>query len=85
MCFEAYAARITPLKYFDEKIEKIEKFQAKNTEMKITTVNKVQFSSLNNKRYNLSGGIPSLCFGPLLLLELRDKKKKGFSKNTRSN
>ena len=56
------------------------RFQAKNTEMKITTVNKVQFSSLNNKRYNLSDGITSLCFGPLLLLQLRDKKERLFQK-----
>ena len=27
------------------------RFQLKNTEMKMTTVNKVQFASLNNKHY----------------------------------
>ena len=53
MCFEAYAERITSFKNFDEKIEQkkmIQKrFQIKNTEMKMATVNKVQFASLNNK------------------------------------
>ena len=55
------------------------RFQVKNTEMKITTVNKFQFASLNDKQYHLPDGI-TLPFGLLLLLELRDKKKKLFQK-----
>ena len=76
MCFEAYAERITSFKNFDEKIEQkkiIQKrFQIKNTEMKMATVNKVQFASLNNKRYYFYDGITSLPFGHPLLLELTD-------------
>ena len=53
MCFEAYAERITPLKNFGGKINQKmmvqKRFQIKNTEMKMATVNKVQFASLNNK------------------------------------
>ena len=35
-------------------------FQVKNTEMKMTAVNKVQFAGLNNKRYYSLNGITSL-------------------------
>ena len=55
------------------------RFQVKNTEMKMTTVIKFQFASLNDKQYHLPDGI-TLPFGLLLLLELRDKKKKAFPK-----
>ena len=78
MCFEAYAERITLLKVFNEKImpkKMIQKrFQVKNTKMKMTTVNKVQFASLNDKRYYLSDRITLLPFGHPHLLEFRDKK-----------
>ena len=40
--------------------------------MKMATVNKVQFASLNNKRYYFYDGITSLPFGHPLLLELTD-------------
>ena len=43
--------------------------------MMMTTVNKVQFASLNNKRYYFSDRIVSLPFGHPLLSELRDYKK----------
>ena len=43
--------------------------------MMMTTVNKVQFASLNDKRYYFSDGIVSLLFGHLSLSELRDYKK----------
>ena len=90
MCFEAYAERITSLKNFDEKIMQkniIQKrFQVKNTKMKMKTDNKVQFASLNDKRYYLSDGIASLPFGHPRLLELRDKKYIYiYPKNTRSD
>ena len=41
----------------------------------MTTVNKVQFASLNNKRYYFLEGIESLPFGHLSLSELKDYKK----------
>ena len=43
--------------------------------MMMTTVNKVQFASLNNKRYYFLEGIESLPFGHLSLSELKDYKK----------
>ena len=43
--------------------------------MTTTSVNKVQFASLNNKRYYFSDGIVSLPFGHPSLSELRDYKK----------
>ena len=43
--------------------------------MKITRVNKVQFASLNNKRYYFTDGIVSLPFGHPLLWELCELKK----------
>ena len=44
------------------------RFQVKNTEMKMTTVNKVQFASLNDKLYYSPDGITSLPYGHRLLL-----------------
>ena len=55
------------------------RFQVKNTEIKMTTVNKVQFASLNDKLYYCPDGITSLPYGHRLLLQLR-KKKKAFPK-----
>lgn len=49
--------------------------QVKNTEMKMTSVNKVQFAGLNDKRYYFSGGIVYLPFGHWTLSSLRDLKK----------
>ena len=43
--------------------------------MMMTTVNKVQFASLNDKRYYFSEGIVWLLFGHPSLSELRDYKK----------
>ena len=43
--------------------------------MKMTTVNKVQFASLNGKQYYCPDGITSLLYGHWLLQELRKKKK----------
>ena len=40
--------------------------------MKMTSVNKVQFASLNDKRYYFLGGIVFLPFGHPSLLSLRD-------------
>ena len=43
--------------------------------MTMTSVNKVPFASLNDKRYRFCDGIVSLPFGHPLLLEVRDYKK----------
>ena len=79
MSFEAYANRITSLRQLDYKNDKKKitqkRFQVKNTNMMMTTVNKVQFASLNDKRYYFSDGIVSLPFGHPSLSELRDYKK----------
>ena len=79
MTFESYAERISPLRQFDTKPEKkklIQKrLQVKNTNMIITSVNKVEFASLNDKRYYGSNGIVSLPFGHPLLNEVREYKK----------
>ena len=79
MCFESYANRITMLRKLDCK-QKEKKFvqkrlQGKNTNMIMTSVNKVQFASLNDKRYHFSDGIVSLLFGHPLLSDVRDYKK----------
>ena len=43
--------------------------------MMMTTVNKVQFASLNNKKYYFLEGVELLPFGHLSLSELKDYKK----------
>ena len=43
--------------------------------MTMTSVNKVKFASLNDKRYYAPDGIVSLPFGHLLLNEVREYKK----------
>ena len=79
MNFESYAERINVLKEIgNEKNEKklVQKgLQVKNTEMKTASVNKVQFASLNDKRFYFSGGIVSLLFGHPTLSSLQDIKK----------
>ena len=49
--------------------------QAKKTNMTMTSVNKVQFARINDKRYHFSDGIVSLPFAHPLLSEVRDYKK----------
>ena len=41
----------------------------------MTSVNKVKFASLNDKRYYFSNGIVSLPYGPPLLKEVKDYEK----------
>ena len=78
MFFESYANRITKLRTLDckEKEKKIvhKRLQVKNTNMIMTSVNKVQFASLNDKRYYFSDRIVSLPFGHPSLTKLRDYK-----------
>ena len=81
MSFESYAARIKNLKHDLDSEKKNEKkiiqkrLQVKNTNMTMTSVNKVQFASLNDKRYYFSDGIVSLPFGHPSLNEVREYKK----------
>ena len=76
MSFESYAARIKNLRddlNFERKDEKkiIQKrLQVKNTNMTMKSVNKVQFASLNDKRYYFSDGIVSLNFHINLFTEI---------------
>ena len=51
------------------------RLQVKNTNMIMTSINKVKFASLNDKRYYGSDGIVSLPFGHPLLNEVREYKK----------
>ena len=76
--FESYAERISSLRQIDTKSKKklIQKrLQVKNTNTIMTSVNKVKFASLNDKRYYGSDGTVSLPFGHPLLNEVREYKK----------
>ena len=60
MDFECYAGNITPLREADSKKKETKiiqkQLQVHNTEMKLTSVSKVKFTNLNNKRYVLLFG-----------------------------
>ena len=77
--FQSFAERINVLKEIgSEKNEKKlvqKRLQVKYKEMKMTSVDKVQFPSLNDKRYYFSGGIASLSFDHPTLSSLQDLKK----------
>ena len=79
MNFESYAGRIVTLRQPDDKRNKKQfaqkRLQVTNTEMKMNSVNKVQFTSLNNKRYYFSDGIVSLPYGHPLLSKIHQIKK----------
>ena len=80
MSFENYAARIPLLSSIDCKNEEKKKIiqkslQVKNANMVMTSINKVQFASLNDKRYYFSDGIVSLPYGHPFLKEVRESKK----------
>ena len=80
MDFQRYADRIKELRFDlrdDEPQEKViqKRLQVKNTEMIMTSTNKVKFAQLNDKRYYFSDGIVSLPFGHPLLEEIRNYKK----------
>ena len=79
MTFEVYASRIMSLnKFIHPKPKKItqNRFQIKNTEMRMQSISKSQFAGLNSKRFYFSDGIVSLPFGHPLLEDLRKDKKK---------
>ena len=81
MMFENYANRIKRLRH-DLNISpscefvKQKRFEVRNTDMKMTTVNKMKFARLNDKRYYFSDGIVSLPFGHILLEKTRQYKKQ---------
>ena len=83
MNFKSYAERIATLKQPDEERNKKQivqkRLQVSNNEMKMTSVNKVEFASLNDKRYYFLDGIMSLPYKHPLLSKIR-QIKKGYPK-----
>ena len=80
MDFERYASRIKDLRFdLNSNVEQEtvvqKRLQIKNTEMIMTSVGKVKFARLNDKRYYFSDGIVSFPFGHPLLEELREYEK----------
>ena len=79
MNFESYAERIAIIKEPDDERNKKQIFKKRlpvdNSEMKMTSINKVQFACLNNKRYYFLNGIVSLPYGRLLLSKIPQIKK----------
>ena len=81
MMFENYANRIKRLRFdlnttpSHESITQ-KRFEVRNTDMKMTSISKVKFARLNDKRYYFSDGIVSLPFGHVLLEKTREYKKK---------
>ena len=81
MLFENYANQIKRLRYdldISPSVQRIKqkRFEVRNTNMKMTTVNKAKFARLNDKRYYFSEGIVSLPFGHILLEKVRQYKKQ---------
>ena len=83
MSFENYARRIKRLRHDLEQQQQdpperiIQKrLQVDNTNMKMKTITKCKFASINDKRYYFSDGIVSLPFGHLLLDKVRKFKKQ---------
>ena len=80
MDFQRYADRIKDLR-LDLKTDTVQekviqkRLQVKNTEMIMTSSNKVKFAQLNDKRYYFSDGIVSLPFGHPLLEKVREYKR----------
>ena len=83
MNFKTYTERIATLKEPDGERNKKQiaqkRLQVINTEMKMTSVNKAQFSSLNYKRYYFSNEIVSLSYGHPVLSKI-DQIKKAYPK-----
>ena len=79
MYFKSYDERIATLKEPDGERNKKQivqkRLQVTNTEMKKTSVNKVEFPSLNSKRYYFLEGTKSLPYGHPLLLNICQIKK----------
>ena len=79
MNFESYAEKISFIRQIDiarnDKKLVQKRLQVKNTNMTMTSINKVKFASIIDKRYYGSDGITSLPFGDQLLNETREYKK----------
>ena len=78
MHFDPYANRVMSLNDFtNKKVKKIQqnRFQIKNTEMKMYNISKSQFAGLNDKRFYFYDGVVSMPFGHPLLEKLKGKKK----------
>ena len=79
MNFESYYKRIATLRQPDdernEKQTAQKRLQVTNTEMKMASVNKVQFAGLNDERSYFSYGIVSLPYGHPRLSKIRQMKK----------
>ena len=81
MNFESFAFQIMDVREYTRSQKKTKtltqrRFQLKNTNMKLVSVNRKEFAGLNDKRYYLTDGVTSLPYGNFLLSELRDKKKQ---------
>ena len=67
MNFESDAKKVATLKQLGKERNKKQivqkRLQVTNTEMKMTSINKIQFASLDEKRYYFSDGIVSLPYG----------------------
>ena len=77
--FESYAEKISSIRQIeiahnDKKLVQ-KRLQVKNTNMTMTSINKVKFAGMNDKRYYGSDRIVSLPFGHHLLNEVREYKK----------
>ena len=78
MHFDPYTNRVMSLNDFtNKKVKKIQqnRFQIKNTEMKMQSISKSQFARLNDKRFYFYDGVVSMPFGHPLLEKLKGKKK----------
>ena len=53
-----------------------ERFQVKNTEMQMVSVNSSQIAGLNDKRYDFSDGIVYFSYDHLQILPIREEKKE---------
>ena len=81
---EAYANRVMTLNDFaNPKVKRIQqnRFQIKNTEMRMQSISKSQFAGLNDKRFYFCDSIFSMPFGHPLLEKLKKGKKE---RNTHS-
>ena len=79
MHFDPYANRVMSLNDFtNKKVKKIQqnRFQIKNTEMKMQSISKSQFTRLNDKRFYFYDGVVSMPFGHPVLEKLKEKKKR---------
>ena len=67
MNFESHAKKVATLKHLGKERSKKQivqkRLQVTNTEMKMTSIDKVQFASLDEKKYYFSDGTVSLPYG----------------------